>query len=144
MPNLKTVIGCGRSPGPSKLYLFWFRRPACEALPHTGRRYPKPWFMGGIAAAALLVTSSHCDRAAAAETLHLRCTNPASGASWPLDIDLDRGRVSSFSATITDKWISWRDPKEGFFDLDRTTGQLELRNASSTGGYFLHYKCRPE
>jgi hypothetical protein len=100
--------------------------------------------MGGIVAAALFVTSSHCDRAAAAATLHLRCTNPASGASWPLNIDLDRGRVGSFSASITDKWISWHDPKEGFFELDRTTGQLELRNASSTGGYFLHYKCQPE
>jgi hypothetical protein len=113
-------------------------------LPHAGRRYSNPWLVGGIAAAALSVTATHYDRAAAAEMLHLRCTNPASGASWPLDVDLDGGRVGSFSATITDKRISWRDPKEGFFDLDRATGQLELRNASSTGGYFLHYKCRPE
>lgn len=144
MPNLKTVADCGPSPGTPKLYLFWFLQPACEPMPHTRRRYSKPWFAGGIAAAALLMTPIHCDRAAATETLHLRCTNPANGASWPLDIDLDRGRVGSISATITDKWISWHDPKEGFFDLDRTTGQLELRNASSTGGYFLHYQCRRE
>lgn len=144
MPNLRTVARCGPSPGTPKLYLFWFPRPACEPLPHGVHRYSNPWLLGGIAAAALFVTSTPYDRAAAAEMLHLRCTNPASGASWPLDVDLDRGRVGSFSATITDKWISWRDPKEGFFDLDRATGQLELRNASSTGGYFLHYKCRPE
>lgn len=144
MPNLKTVAGCSQSFGTPKLCLFPFRRVGCEALPHAARRYPKPWFVGGIAAAALILALSQYDRAAAAETLHLRCTNPTSGASWPLEIDLDRGRVGSFSATITDKWISWRDPKEGFFDLDRATGQLDFRNASSTGGYFLHYKCRPE
>ena len=76
--------------------------------------------------------------------LHLRCTNPASGASWPIVVDLDHGRVDSLAATITDKWISWHDPKQGFFDLERATGKLQFRNASSTGGYFLHYTCRPE
>ena len=144
MPNLRTVAGCGPSPSTPKLYLFWFPRSVCEPLPHGRRRYSNSWLLGRIAAAALFVTLTPYDRAAATEMLHLRCTNPASGASWPLNVDLDRRRVGSFSATITDKWISWRDPKEGFFDLDRATGQLELRNASSTGGYFLHYKCRPE
>ena len=69
---------------------------------------------------------------------------PASGASWPIVVDLDRGRVDSLPATITDKWISWHDPKQGFFDLERATGKLQFRNASSTGGYFLYYTCRPE
>jgi hypothetical protein len=77
-------------------------------------------------------------------SLHLRCTNPASGTSWPIVVDLDHGRVDSLAATITDKRITWHDPKRGYFDFDRATGQLQFRNASSTGGYFLHYTCRPE
>jgi hypothetical protein len=81
---------------------------------------------------------------AAAAILHLRCTNPASGANWSLSVDFERGRVDAMSATITEQWISWHDPQAGFFDLERATGRLELRNASSTGGYFLHYRCRPE
>ena len=76
--------------------------------------------------------------------LRLRCTNPASGTSWPIVVDLDHGTVDSLAATINRSWISWHDPKQGFFDLDRATGKLQLRNASSTGGYFLYYTCRPE
>jgi len=76
--------------------------------------------------------------------LHLRCTNPASGTNWPVAVHLDRGLVDSLPATITDKWISWPDLKQGFFDLERATGKLRFRNASSTGGYFLYYTCQPE
>jgi hypothetical protein len=76
--------------------------------------------------------------------LHLRCTNSVSGASWPIVVDVERGLVDSLPATVTDKWISWRDPKQGFFDLERSTGKLQFRNASSTGGYFLYYACRSE
>ena len=61
-----------------------------------------------------------------------------------LVVDLDHGRVDSLSATITDNWITWHDPKQGFFDFERATGKLQFRNASSTGGYFLYYTCRPE
>jgi hypothetical protein len=82
--------------------------------------------------------------AAETGTLHLRCTNAASGASWPIVVDLDHARVDSIPATITDKQISWPDPKQGFFDLERASGKLQFRNASSTGGYFLYYTCRPE
>ncbi|HEU0154564.1 MAG TPA: hypothetical protein VFQ82_00725 [Stellaceae bacterium] len=92
--------------------------------------------------AAVLPMVAGSGPAAAAELLHLRCTNPASGTSWPVVIDLDRSRVDSFLATVTARSISWHDPKTGFFDLERATGQLELRNASSTGGYFLHYTCQ--
>jgi hypothetical protein len=80
----------------------------------------------------------------AAAVLHLRCTNPASGANWSIAVDLDRGRVDLLPAAVSDRWISWHDPKQGFFDLERATGKLRLRNASSTGGYFLYYACRPE
>jgi hypothetical protein len=76
--------------------------------------------------------------------LHLRCTNPVNGANWGVLVDLDRNLVDGRSATITDKWISWRDLKQGFFDFERATGRLQLRAASSTGGYFLRYTCQPE
>jgi hypothetical protein len=98
----------------------------------------------GAVAGALLLVSANDSRAAAAGILRLRCTNPTSGASWPVVVDLDRGRVDSLSATITDKWITWHDPKQGFFDFERDTGKLQFRNASSTGGYFLYYTCRIE
>ena len=99
----------------------------------------------GIAVGALLIASAGNARAAAVTgSLHLRCTNPASGTSWPVVVDLDKSRVDSLAATITDRRITWHDPKEGYFDLDRETGQLQFRNASSTGGYFLHYTCRTE
>jgi hypothetical protein len=112
--------------------------------PGAGHRRGRRRMVCGIAAGALLLASTGDGLAAAARFLHLRCTNPASGASWPIVVDLDHGRVDSLSATITDKLISWHDPKQGFFDLERTTGKLQFRNASSTGGYFLHYTCRQE
>jgi hypothetical protein len=76
--------------------------------------------------------------------LHWRCTNSASGASWTIAVDLAHRQVDRFPATITRRWISWHDPDRGFYDLDRATGALQLRNASSTGGYFMHYRCRAE
>ena len=98
--------------------------------------------VSGLAAATLLLASASDGRAAAAGILHLRCTNPASGASWPITVDLDHSRVDSLAATITDEWINWHDPKQGVFELERATGRLQFRNASSTGGYFLYYTCR--
>jgi hypothetical protein len=82
--------------------------------------------------------------AAEAGTIHLRCANVASGANWQLVVDLDHKLVDTVSATITDKWISWNDPKQGVFELERATGKLQFRNASSTGGYFLYYTCKTE
>jgi hypothetical protein len=82
----------------------------------------------------------------AAETgiQRLRCTNPASGTSWDITVDLDHHTVDSQQAKITDGWISWPDAKQGSFDLERATGKLQFRNASSTGGYYLFYMCHPE
>ncbi len=100
--------------------------------------------VSAIAAVALLLASAGDARAAPTGTLRLRCTNSASGASWPMVVDLDRGRVDSVAATITDQWISWHDPNQGFFDFERATGKLQFRNASSTGGYFLYYTCQRE
>jgi hypothetical protein len=115
--------------------------PSGEALAR--RRAARSWLVVLISTAVWLAAPA-AGREAAAGLLHLRCTNPASGARWPIVVDLDRSRVNSFAATITDRWISWRDPNSGFFDLERATGKLALRNASSTGGYFLHYQCGPE
>lgn len=98
------------------------------------------WLIAAGAACALLGGVA----SAAAATLNLRCTNPASGANWAVAIDLDHARVGAFPAEISAKWIRWHDPRAGYYDFERATGQLRLRNASSTGGYFLHYVCRPE
>jgi hypothetical protein len=100
--------------------------------------------LAALAAAALLLASAGAGRAAETHTLRLRCTNPASGASWPLVVDLDKSRVGPLAATVSGSSVSWHDPRRGFFDLDRATGKLQLRNASATGGYFLYYVCRPE
>lgn len=71
------------------------------------------------------------------------CTNPASGATWEIKVDYARNLVDAFSADISDRWISWRDTaKGGIYDLDRSNGELTVRFASSTGGYFLYDKCR--
>jgi hypothetical protein len=82
--------------------------------------------------------------AAETDVQHLRCTNPASGTSWQITVDLDHRTVDSQPAKITDGWISWPDAKRGSFDLERATGKLQFRNASSTGGYYLFYTCHPE
>jgi hypothetical protein len=97
-----------------------------------------------VGVGAVLLGLAGETRPADAALLRLHCTNPASGATWPVVVDLDRGQVDSLPATITTQSISWHDPKQGFFDLDRATGTLEFRNASSTGGYFLHYICQPD
>jgi hypothetical protein len=76
--------------------------------------------------------------------LHLRCTSVASGASWLLVVDLDHGLVDSRPATISDTWIKWRDAGGGIYELERATGKLQLRAASSTGGFFVHYTCQSE
>jgi hypothetical protein len=83
-------------------------------------------------------------RAADAGLLHLRCTNAVGGANWPVVVDLDKGFVDSLPATISQSEIEWRDAKGGIYELERATGNLLLRGASSTGGFFLHYNCKPE
>jgi len=47
------------------------------------------------------------------------------------------------SSRISDAEISWRDAKDGWnYTLDRRSGALTVTVASSTGGYFLHDRCR--
>ena len=73
----------------------------------------------------------------------ITCTNPASGASWQVRIDYDRATADSNPARITDAEISWRDRSDGGnYTLDRRSGELTVIVASSTGGYFLHHRCK--
>jgi hypothetical protein len=101
--------------------------------------------IGGLmlALATSAITISDAS-AAEAGLLRLRCTNPTGGANWSIVVDLDHSLVDSLPATITDTWISWSDGHRGIYELERATGKLQLRAASTTGGYFLHYVCQRE
>jgi hypothetical protein len=75
----------------------------------------------------------------------ITCTNSTSGASWRVKIDYDHATADSNPARITDAQISWRDPADGGnYTLDRRSGELTVIVASSTGGYFLHHRCKLE
>jgi hypothetical protein len=94
-------------------------------------------------AAGMAVAAFHGE-AEASETA-VSCSNPASGASWQIRIDYDKGTVDSNRARISDATISWHDPTDGGnYTLDRKSGDLTVIVASSTGGYFLHDRCRLE
>jgi hypothetical protein len=144
MPKSKAVIRPRRAARSLMSNRLWFLPVRTPDMPGAEHRPRRRRLVSGIAAGAVLVASAAGSQAAAPGILHLRCTNPTSGASWTVVVDLDHGQVDSLAAAISDKWISWRDPKQGFFDFDRATGKLQLRNASSTGGYFLYYTCQPE
>ena len=71
------------------------------------------------------------------------CANVASGASWQIKIDYNKGTVDSNPARISEALISWRDPTNGGnYTLDRKSGKLTVIVASSTGGYSLFHHCR--
>jgi hypothetical protein len=75
----------------------------------------------------------------------ITCSNLSSGASWQIKIDYDKGSVDSYPARISDAQISWHDPGDGGnYTLDRKSGELTAVFASSTGGYFLHHRCKLE
>jgi hypothetical protein len=72
------------------------------------------------------------------------CTNLASGASWQIKINFQASTVDLNPARISSSTISWHDPTDGGnYSLDRSTGDLTVVIASSTGGYFIHDRCRP-
>jgi hypothetical protein len=72
------------------------------------------------------------------------CTNLASGAGWQIKINFHASTVDSNPARISSSTISWHDPTDGGnYSLDRSTGDLTVVIASSTGGYFIHDRCRP-
>ncbi len=77
----------------------------------------------------------------AAETRYV-CRNPSSGATWDIEVDDEHSLADSYPARITDDSITWHDTRHGgFYELDRRTGALTVRYASSTGGYALHDVC---
>ena len=77
-----------------------------------------------------------------AAELRFVCRNPASGASWEIEVDEQRSLADSYPARITGDSITWHDTgRGGFYELDRRTGALTVRYASSTGGYALHDVC---
>jgi len=92
----------------------------------------------GFAVPAMSTETQHGETA-------ITCTNPFSGASWQIRIDYDRQTVDSNPARISDAEISWRDVKDGWgYTLDRKSGNLRVVLASSTGGNFLHDRCKLE
>lgn len=97
-----------------------------------------------MAAAVLaLVTAAASSVAAQPHAARITCINPASGASWQIDVDFDRATVDANPAKVTEAAISWRDAKDGWnYTLDRKSGALTVVVASSTGGYFLHDRCQ--
>jgi hypothetical protein len=99
---------------------------------------------GGLLPLAAMATPTMSGSAAEGGVLHLRCTNPVGGANWAVAVDLDHSLVDSRPATISGGWIKWTDAKGGIYELERATGKLQLRAASTTGGYFLHYTCQSE
>jgi hypothetical protein len=97
--------------------------------------------MGCMLAIGILTASQ-----AAGEDQHetsITCVNPASGASWQVKIDYDRSTADSYPARISETQVSWRDKTDGGnYTLDRKSGELTVVVASSTGGYFLHHRCK--
>ena len=80
--------------------------------------------------------------AAQAAEITFLCINSSSGTIWNLKVDDERQTVDSFPAEFTTTRIAWHDSvRGGFYDLDRNSGLLTFRNASSTGGYILHHRC---
>lgn len=98
-------------------------------------------FATPIAALALLGASAFGAQAAPPGEAMMTCTNPASGASWQIKIDYDKGTVDSNPAKIGTTEISWADPS-GNYTLDRGSGKLTVVVPSSTGGYFLYDQCQ--
>ncbi len=74
----------------------------------------------------------------------ITCTNLSSGASWQIKVDYDHGTVDAYPASFSEAEIKWHTPGGENYKLDRKTGNLTVVVASSTGGYFLHDRCKPE
>jgi hypothetical protein len=70
------------------------------------------------------------------------CVNPASGATWQIRIDYDRHTVDAFEARISATEILWKDSGGDNYTLNRKSGELTQITPSSTGGYFLHDRCK--
>jgi hypothetical protein len=97
-----------------------------------------------LAAAGPLAGAWPAAAMASSATLAMVCTNPASGAHWPILIDWQHRSVDGNPAEISASKIAWHNARDsGNYALDRGTGQLTVITASSTGGYFIYDRCRP-
>ena len=92
----------------------------------------------GLSAATPLATVT-------AQPTVFACTNPASGARWAIHVDFAHDTVDSWPADVTSRWITWHDrADQGFYSLNRASGELTITRASSTGGYEQRADCRPD
>ncbi len=70
-------------------------------------------------------------------------TGTGAEATWDVAIDPARRTAGSFPADITGKSIEWHDSvRGGRYEFDRTSGELTVAYASSTGGFFVKDQCR--
>jgi hypothetical protein len=99
----------------------------------------------GIVALVLVVAAPASGGEAPHGATAITCTNVASGTSWQIKVDYDKGTVDSNPARISDAEISWHDPSDGGnYTLDRKSAKLTAIVASSTGGYSLFHRCKLE
>jgi len=98
-----------------------------------------------LSAGALVFIASFVGAFAQQRDISVTCTNPHSGVTWQIRIDYDHGTVDANPARISDSEISWHDRADGAnYTLDRKSGNLTVIIASSTGGFFLHDRCKLE
>ena len=96
-----------------------------------------------IAALVLVMAASAGAGGAQHGQAAITCTNVASGTSWQIKVDYDKGTVDSNPARISEAEISWHDATDGGnYTLDRKSEKLTVVVASSTGGYSLFHRCR--
>ena len=106
---------------------------------------PMHGFRGFAIAGLAVLALAGIDGGARAGETAITCTNPASGASWQIQVDYNGSTVDSQPAQITPSEISWFDPRErAHYTLERGSGALTASVASSTGGYFRRGQCTPE
>jgi hypothetical protein len=74
----------------------------------------------------------------------ITCTNTTSGTSWQIKVNYDQSTVDAYPASFSDAEIKWKTPGGENYKLDRKSGNLTVVVASSTGGYFLYDRCKPE
>ena len=100
-------------------------------------------YASAVAALTACMAAAHVSGQPRAAPTAVTCVNPASGTTWQISIDYGRATVDANPADVSQDEISWRDAKDGWhYTLDRKTGALTVVVASSTGGYFLHDRCR--
>jgi hypothetical protein len=108
-------------------------------------RGSRPASLGAAFLLAILAAGGAAEAQTERGNRVVTCTNPASGASWQITIDFERRTVDSYAATINEATIAWRDPRDqGNYTLDRKSGNLTVAIPSSTGGYFIHDRCKLE